>query len=202
MKEQLLQLIAVIFASMLVMILHELPKSIMYNYCNKKQSRSTRMNIYKVYHYIDPIGLLLCITTYAGFSKPYMYRIKEKRTNLLLGLTGCLSLILCLLVSMGIWKIHFTTMDSKVYSTTIEWIILSFPNYFVQSVAFVSVNMLIVNLIPISTFDMGLIVAGKSPSRYFSIIRNDYMIKMILLVLVLFGVIPSLGQMIIGMLLM
>lgn len=202
MKEQLLQLIAVIFAGMLVMILHELPKSIMYNYCNKKQSRSTRMNIYKVYHYIDPIGLLLCITTYAGFSKPYMYRIKEKRTNLLLGLTGCLSLILCLLVSMGIWKIHFTTMDSKVYSTTIEWIILSFPNYFVQSVAFVSVNMLIVNLIPISTFDMGLIVAGKSPSRYFSIIRNDYMIKMILLVLVLFGVIPSLGQMIIGMLLM
>lgn len=202
MKEQLLQLIAVIFAGMLVMILHELPKSIMYNYCNKKQSRSTRMNIYKVYHYIDPIGLLLCITTYAGFSKPYMYRIKEKRTNLLLGLTGCLSLILCLLVSMGIWKIHFTTMDSKVYSTTIEWIILSFPNYFVQSVAFVSVNMLIVNLIPISTFDMGLIVAGKSPSRYFSIIRNDYMIKMILLVLVLFGVIPSLGHMIIGMLLM
>ncbi len=202
MKEQLLQLIAVIFASMLVMILHELPKSIMYNYCNKKQSRSTRMNIYKVYHYIDPIGLLLCITTYAGFSKPYMYRIKEKRTNLLLGLTGCLSLILCLLVSMGIWKMHFTTMDSKVYSTTIEWVILSFPNYFVQSVAFVSINMLMVNLIPISTFDMGLIVAGKSPSRYFSIIRNDYMIKMILLVLVLFGVIPSLSHMIIGMLLM
>lgn len=202
MKEQLLQVITVIIASILIMILHELPKSMMYNYCNKKQSRSTRMNIYKAYHYIDPIGMLLCITTYSGFSKPYMYRIKEKRTNLLLGLTGYLSLIICMLASVGIWRIYFTSATNATYSTTIEWLFFNFPTYLIQSCAVVSVNMLLVNLIPISTFDMGLVIAGRAPSRYFSIIRNDYMIKMILLVLILFGVIPSLGHMIIRMLLM
>lgn len=202
MKEQLLEFITISMASIFVMIIHELPKSIMYNCCNKKQSRSTKLNIYKIYHYIDPIGLLLCITTYSGFSKPYMYRIKEKRTNLLLGITGCISLILCTLISAGIVRFYFMPFENAEYSTTVEWIIYNFSNYFFQSVAVISVNMLIVNLIPISTFDMGLIIAGKSPSKYFSIIRNDYLIKMILLALILFGIVPTLGQVVIGILLL
>lgn len=197
MKEQILQLVTLTIAGIIVMILHELPKSIIYNFINKNQSQTTRRNIYKVIHYIDPIGLILCITTYTGFSKPYMYRIKEKKTNLILGVTGLISLLIIFLASITIWKIYFPIGDTFSYTTTVEWAVKNFPNYLFQFISLISINMLLVNLIPISTFDLGLIIAGKSPSKYFSIIRNDYLIKMILVLVIVFRVIPSITNFII-----
>lgn len=197
MKEQILQLVTLVIAGIIVMILHELPKSIIYNIKNKEQSPKTKRNIYKLIHYIDPIGLILCITTFTGFSKPYMYRIKEKKTNLMLGITGFISLFIIFLSSVFIWKIYYPVGDTYSYSTTVEWAIKNFPNYFFQFLSVISINMLLINLIPISTFDIGLIIAGKSPSKYFSIIRNDYLIKMILILTIVFRIIPSIGNLII-----
>lgn len=62
----------------------------------------------------------------------------------------------------------------------------------------ISINMLIVNLFPVSTFDMGLLIAGRSPSKYFSIIRNDFLIKILLILSILFGIIPTLGNLVVG----
>ncbi|ROR22341.1 hypothetical protein EDD66_11526 [Mobilisporobacter senegalensis] len=197
MKEQILQLVTLVIAGILVMILHELPKSIMYNLKNKNQSPNIRRKIYKLFHYIDPIGLILCITTLTGFSKPYMYRIKEKKTNLMLGITGLISLFIIFLFSITIWKIYYPIGDTFSYSTTVEWVIKNFPNYLFQFIAVISMNMIFVNLIPISTFDLGLIIAGKSPGKYFSIIRNDYLIKMILILAIVFRIIPNMSNFII-----
>lgn len=197
MKEQILQLITLILAGMIVMILHELPKSMIYKVKNSNKNTKTKKNIYKVMHYIDPIGLLLCAITQVGFSKPYMYRIKEKKTNLILGIIGLLSLCIIFLSSITLWKFTFPQHEVITYSTTKEWFIISFPNYLIQSIAIVSINMFIVNLFPISTFDIGLIIAGKSPSKYFSIIRNDYVIKSILILVILFGLINNMSSIII-----
>lgn len=195
MKEQLLQLVALSLASVTVMILHELPKAILYHYMNKNSYR--RSNMFKIVHYIDPIGLILCITTLTGFSKPYMYRIKKRKTNLLLGITGFITLFTIFLLSITIWKNCYPMGETYTYSTIIEWTLKNFPNYFLQFMAAISINMFFVNLIPISTFDIGLIIAGKSPGKYFSLIRNDYFIKVILILTVVFRVIPSITTLLI-----
>lgn len=194
MKVQLLQLLAVTLAGMIVMIMHELPKSVVYQLRNT--NGQNKAAIFKVWQYIDPIGLLFCVTTTAGFSKPYMYRIKEMKTNLLLGITGIVTLIVMFVGSTLAWKELYPVGASYTYSTTIEWVVKMLPNYIIQYISVLSINMLLVNLVPISTFDIGLIVAGKSPSKYFSIIKNDYMIKMILIMIILFGVISNLSGMI------
>lgn len=196
MKEQLLQLVTLIIAGISVMILHELPKSILYHLKNGNPTGKKR-NIYKLIHYIDPVGLILCITTLTGFSKPYMYRIKERKTNLILGITGLISLVLTFAVSITIWKNNYPPGGTFTYSTTIEWILKNFPNYLLQFMAAISINMLFVNLIPISTFDIGLIIAGKSPGKYFSIIRNDYFIKMILMLTIVFRIISGISSLMI-----
>lgn len=202
MKQTIIGLIATIIAACFIMIVHELSKSIVYNMRNKAQSSKTKKNIFKVQHYIDPIGLIFCITTYSGFSKPYMYRIKEKKTNLLLGITGFISLFLTFILSLFLLKMNYSN-GILVYDVTKSYDF--FVKYFMFSLNYstvlLSLTMFVVNLFPISTFDMGLLIAGRSPSKYFSIIRNDSYIKMILILAIVFDIIRSISATIIGVLL-
>lgn len=196
MKEHILTLVSSILAGMVVMIFHELPKSILYNVQTKNQSAKVKRNIYKVIHYIDPIGLILFVTSGVGFSKPYMYRIKEKKTNFILGVTGFVSLLVLFGISMVLFKVFYLEGAAISYTTDVEFFLKAFPLYFIKNLGLFSINMFIVNLIPVSTFDLGLIVAGKSPSKYFSIIQNDYIIKMVFLFVILFNIIPSIGMLV------
>lgn len=193
MKEQILILVTAIIAGMAVMILHELPKSILYNFCNKGQTKKTKRNIYKLFQYVDPIGLILCVTARAGFSKPYMYRIKEKKTNFLLGMMGFISLAVIFAFSMILLRSGLVPVPKTSYTTIIEFVGQAFPRYFFENLGIISIDMFLVNLIPVSTFDLGLLIAGKSPSKYFSIIRNDFIIKMILLLVIIFDLISAIG---------
>ncbi|WFR60036.1 hypothetical protein QA584_13435 [Anaerocolumna sp. AGMB13025] len=190
MKIQLIRLIAAFIAGGIVMILHEFPKAYIYNRLNPNQDPKKKRNIYKLHHYVDPIGLILCITNQAGFSKPYMYRIKDKRTNLILGITGMISLFVMFLVSMAVLRFGIGINSNLNYSETISIVSLVLQ-FILVYIALISLSMFIVNLFPVSTFDMGLCIAGISPSKYFLIIRNDYFIKMVLLLVIMFQFITS-----------
>lgn len=211
MQEALLSVGAAFIAGMIVMILHELPKSIIYcvrsqsdwkllpDYYKKKQA--AWKDIWKVWKYIDPIGLLLCITTYSGFSKPYMYRMKDRKTNKIVGLAGFIVLLLIAIVNIIILKNFFVSFDTSKVNTInqIQAKLLCF--YFFYFMAFISINMFIVNLVPISTFNMGVIIASSSPSKYFSIIQKDHIIKIILLFTLLLGIISTISSLIMDVLL-
>ncbi len=195
MKIQLISLLAAFVAGGIVMILHEFPKAYIYNRLNPNQDPKRKRNIYKLHHYIDPIGMILCITNQAGFSKPYMYRIKDKKTNFILGITGMLSLLTLFLVSMAILRFGIGVNSELNYSETIS-IYELILQFLLVYIALISISMFIVNLFPISTFDMGLCIAGKSPAKYFVIIQNDYFIKMILILAILFQFITRFGALI------
>ncbi len=195
MKIQLIRLFAALFAGGFVMILHEFPKAFIYNRLNPNQDQKRKRNIYKLHHYIDPIGIILCITNQAGFSKPYMYRIKDKRTNLILGITGLVTLLLIFMASMTVLRFGIGIDSNLYYSETIN-IFELILQFIIVYIAIISISMFIVNLFPVSTFDIGLCIAGISPSKYFLIIQNDYFIKMILLFVIMFQFITSFSTLI------
>ncbi len=190
MKIQLIRLFAAFIAGGIVMILHEFPKAYIYNRLNPNQDPNRKHNIYKLHHYIDPVGIILCITNQAGFSKPYMYRIKDKKTNLILGITGLLSLLIIFIASTAFMRFVIGINSNLNYSSTINSFELIFQ-FILAHIALISISMFIVNLFPISTFDMGLCIAGKSPAKYFLIIKNDYFIKIILILSIMFQLITS-----------
>jgi hypothetical protein len=195
MKIEFIRIFASFIAAVIVMIAHEFPKAYLYNRLNPKQDNQRKRNIYKLHHYIDPIGIVLCITNQAGFSKPYMYRIKDKKTNMYLGICGLFTLLLVFSISISI--LHFGlgipadfTISQKVGD--IELILQCILVY----IALISLSMFMVNLFPVSTFDMGLCIAGNSPSKYFSLIKNDYFIKVMLILVIIFQFITSFSTLI------
>lgn len=190
MKIQLLRLFSALIAGALVMILHEFPKAYLFNKLNPNQDPKRKVHIYKLHQYIDPIGLLLCVTNQAGFSKPYMYRIKDRRTNRVLGITGFVTLLLLFFGSVALIRFRFGIRSELYYPENISFFELMLQ-FILVYIALISISMFLVNLFPISTFDMGLCIAGVSPARYFVIIHNDYFIKMILLLVIMFNFISS-----------
>ena len=55
--------------------------------------------------------------------------------------------------------------------------------------AALSAGMFLINLFPVSIFDMGLCIAGVSSRHYLGIIKNDMLIKVILMLAIAMGVI-------------
>ena len=200
MKTQLIRILAAFISGSLVMILHEFPKAILFYMINPTKDKKDKKIIFQLHHYIDPIGMIFCITSMAGFSKPYMYRIKDKKTNFILGITGFISLALVFAVSALILRFGIGMNPNFTYQVNIGMADLIFQ-YIMVYMALLSLSMFFVNLFPVSTFDMGLCIAGKSPNKFFSIIRNDYIIKLILFFAMLLQVMADISTFILSMLL-
>mgnify|MGYP000894724792 CR=1 FL=1 len=200
MKTQLIRILAAFISGSLVMILHEFPKAILFYMINPTKDKKDKKIIFQLHHYIDPIGMIFCITSMAGFSKPYMYRIKDKKTNFILGVTGFISLALVFVVSALILRFGIGMNPNFTYQVNIGMADLIFQ-YIMVYMALLSLSMFFVNLFPVSTFDMGLCIAGKSPNKFFSIIRNDYIIKLILFFAMLLQVMADISTFILSMLL-
>lgn len=184
MIKELLYVLATIIASCLVMILHEIPKTMMY----KKQKGKKIRNL-KVMQYIDPIGLIFSVIGFCGFSKPYMYHIRDKKTNRIVGYTGMISLLVIFVVSLLICKVIFIP-NLKVYEETqVLGKMLHFIFWVVQYMSVVSLGMFFTNLFPILPFNMGNLIAGYSTEKMVAIMRNDYLIKMIFFIVMILGII-------------
>ncbi|MFV0343338.1 MAG: hypothetical protein ACK5JH_10695 [Anaerocolumna sp.] len=190
MKIQLIRILAAFIAGAIVMILHEFPKAYLYNKINPKQDSQRKRNIYKLHHYIDPIGMVLCITNQVGFSKPYMYRVKDKKTNRYMGVLGLATLLVIFSVTMAILHHGLGISSDLSLPENIGTLDLIFQVTLVH-IAFISLSMFIINLFPVATFDMGLCIAGVSPSKYFSLIKNDYFIKIMVILVIIFQFITS-----------
>lgn len=166
MKDIALEILICTIVAALLMIIHELTKSIAYLCVRRAEGRkvSQSSNILAVWRYVDPLGMLLSVVCLVPFSKPYLFRIRDKKTNMVLGITGFSVLFALFVGSIFILK---TTH--------------AFPLFW-QYVAILSFDMFIANMFPISTFDIGLVIAGVSSRHYLHIIKADSAIKLIFIV--------------------
>lgn len=190
MKELVLEWFICLCAAALLMMVHELAKSIVYMAIQriKGNKRQYTHSIWAVHRYLDPVGLLLSVTSGVAFSKPFMFRIQEKRTNRILGVTGFLVLLSCFVLSVLALRFQILGV-SGMETLQGHGFAAKLVTLFVQYVAIVSFGMLAANLFPISTFDMGLLIAGISAQKYLGIIKMDAVIKMIFIVTVILGLI-------------
>lgn len=202
MKELVLEFVICAVAASVLMIIHELSKAIVYMAIQRisNSKRTYNHSIWAVYRYLDPIGVILAITGSVTFSRPFMFRIQNKKVNRILGMAGFFVLLVCFVASMLALKFH---VGGVVGMTTLEghgmfWKVVTL---FIQYIALLSFGMIVANLFPISTFDMGLLIAGFSSEKYLSIIKMDAVIKVIFLITIFLDVINYGGYRLISLIL-
>lgn len=180
MKEIILEGVICAVAAGVLMVFHELIKAMVYMGIQRHlgSKRTYSHSIWEVHRYLDPVGIILSITSSVAFSRPFMFRIQSKKVNRILGITGFAVLLLCFLGSMAALKLHILGVSGM---TTLEGhgLVPKLVTLFIQYTAILSLGMLIANLFPISIFDMGLLIAGFSSRKYLSIIKMDGIIKLI-----------------------
>lgn len=196
--EHLIQLVASLFAALLIMIIHEIPKTLAYNARSDKKIPLSK--VFYLPQYIDPIGLIFCVFSLAGFSKPYRYEFKDKKNAIYIGLIGLLSLMLCTILAYVAYRFFYTNVGVDELLTNMN-IFHRFDYYFVCHFLLISFSMFIVNLFPVSAFDMGLIIAGTSIQKFIRIIRMDTLVKLALAVVLFTEAIPLLGIKLVNLLL-
>ena len=176
---------AILFiTSALIMMLHEFPKSLIFA-IRSQVGLKEHLSVFRIWRYIDPIGMVFSVLFYAPISRPYMFRVSKKETNFLLGCTGFLTLFLIYGLSIFVLRYEYGGLSGieqmPVDKITLHLIFAVFWQY----VALLSAGMIITNLFPVSTFDLGLLVARISPHGFFWIIKADGLVKMILLLAML-----------------
>lgn len=190
MGEILLEFFICALAACFLMIIHELAKALVYMaiQCFSGRKRVFHYSIWALHRYIDPVGVILSVTSSVPFSKPFMFRIQDKKVNRILGVVGFFVLLLCFFLSMLALKLHIGGVNGM---NTLEghglfWKVVTL---FIQYIAILSFGMFVANLFPVSTFDMGLLIAGFSSEKYLSIIKMDSIIKIIFLITIFLGLI-------------
>lgn len=188
MKKIALEILVCIIAASIIMVIHELIKSIVYLFVRKVQGQAASHNrsIFAVWKYIDPLGLLLSATCFVPVSKPHLFRIRDKKTNMVLGITGFLVLLLVFLLSIAVLKTGCLGMGMLFNTGGITARVVSI---FWQYMAILSFDMFIANMFPVSTFDIGLIIAGLSAKHYLQIIKADSAVKLIFILALMFDII-------------
>lgn len=184
--EYIIEIGAFLVASALAMILHELPKSIMYVLTGRHCKAEDKWRIFKLHQYIDPIGLILFLTCRAGCSRPYPYRLKEKDTNIAIGLTGFLTLVIMLMGSCTFYHFILGYLPAVIASDAITFGIKTLWFFMYASAA-----LLIVNLFPMVSSDIFLLIIAAAPSTLIPLMKNDALIKGILLICIILGVIST-----------
>lgn len=190
MEELVLEIVMCVIAASLLMMIHELSKALVYMAIRRREQRGKPLahSIWELYRYIDPVGIILSVTSSVAFSRPFMFRIQNKKTNLILGLTGFLVLLLCFLGSMYAIHSHVLGVQGMAILRG-QGLERKCITLFIQYCAILSCGMFIANLFPISTFNMGLVIAGFSSQKYLNIIKMDSVIKIIFILAVLLNVI-------------
>lgn len=193
---------ASIIAGCIVMILHELPKS-MYIYFKVKHDKvmigsmksyfvkMKFVNLFKLWEYLDPLGLLFCIVFRVGFSRSSFYKnnhnyLYYRKT----GIVGFTSLIIQFLSSSLILKYVFEV--NKYFTIKSDNNILCIgASYVCAYTALISLGMLITNFFPISFFNSSLFVSGIRSVAKPDVKRNDYKYLIILIMIYLTGIISD-----------
>ena len=184
--EYIIEITAILTASALAMILHELPKSIIYVLTGRHCEEKDKYRIFKLHRYIDPVGLILFLTCHAGCSRPYSYRLKEKDTNVAIGMTGFLSLGVMLMAGYAFYYLILPRLPMILGVNPGDNLMIFFIQaswYFIYAV-FV---LFIVNLFPMVSSDIFLIIVAISPKRLIPLMKNDTLIKCLLIICIVLG---------------
>lgn len=176
------EILVCIFCAALLMVYHELLKAAVYVVLRKKQGiyKKPSSKVLWIWKYIDPIGLIFSVCCFVPISKPHMFRIRDKKTNLILGLVGFMSLIFAFVGSVVCLHIFYGGLEG-IKANADSDMLYKIGKLFWLFLAMLSFNMFIANMFPVSTFDMGLIIAGFSSRHYLQIIKSDSHIKLIFL---------------------
>ena len=190
MEEIILEMAVCALAASFLMVIHELSKALVYMAIRKTEKTQQKFShsIWEIQRYVDPVGVILSVTSSVSFSRPFMFRIQKKRTNLILGITGFLVLLLCFAGSMFAIHSHIFGVQG-MHTLTGHGLLEKCVTLFVQYIAILSCGMFFANLFPVSTFNMGLVIAGFSAQKYLNIIKMDAVIKIIFILAVLLNVI-------------
>lgn len=182
MQEILLETVICLFTAALLMILHEFVKASVYMALQRAagSKRKFHNSIWKLHRYVDPVGLILSVTSCAPVSRPFMFRIREKKWNRILGIVGFLTIILTFSLSVLALRMHVFGVNG-MQTLEGQGFLVKVITLFLQYTALLSLGMFVVNLFPVSTFDMGLLIAGFSARHYLGIIKKDAIIKMVLI---------------------
>lgn len=187
MKLKLLELAVSVLVILLLMVLHEFPKTLCYFFMSDRDDRKRCISkMFYLHKYVDPIGVILGVVAYAGFSKPYMYRIQNQKKNFLLGSIGIFILLGVFSISVYVLKYEFFLQNLILTGKSLQEVLIQL---FWIYMAILSGGMLLVNLFPVSVFDMGLLIAGCSARHYLGVIKNDMIIKVVLLFSMVIGLI-------------
>lgn len=187
MKLKVLELAVSVFVILLLMILHEFSKAVCCWLLLKHENGKNCMpKMFHLHKYLDPIGGILGVVAYAGFSKPYMFRLRNPKKNFIIGSIGILVLLAIFGVSILVLKNENISQNIILSGEGLQKVLVQL---FWIYMAILSGGMLLVNLFPVSVFDMGLLIAGCSARHYLGIIKNDMIIKSVLLFSMAIGLI-------------
>lgn len=139
--------------------------------------------------HMDIIGLIMIFYMNFGWAKPVHTNPsnfkKRKLATLLVSLAGCVANILLAVLFAGLLKLLFVfNVDTEKFS------LLYISVYYA-----ITINLVlgIFNLIPLPPLDGSKILFNFiSPRSYFKIIRYEYILQILLIVLVVTGIIPAL----------
>lgn len=189
-----LEIAAIFIATAWVMMLHELPKSIMYIITGRHCQKEDKYKIFKTFQYIDPIGLILFLLCHAGASRPYPYRLKERDTNIAIGMTGFLTLSIMIVASVALY--NYLLMNYPVFYNVgvdqpLMYVIIKMSWYFMYA----SIALFIVNLFPIATSDIFLVIVAAAPGKLMKLLKYDSIFKIALLMCIIFNYIQKWAMM-------
>lgn len=182
---QFFEILISLFAACVVMVLHELPKALLFIInCRVENKKSWKKKVLKIHNYIDPIGLVLMIVCYSGFSRPFMFHVRDRKKNIYMGVLGFITLSFLFLTSVWILKYRYGITHLEV--TGKGYGAICFQLFWIYFAMF-SGSMLFVNLFPVSVFDMGLLIAGTSAKNYLSMLAKDTYVKLVMMLFIVVG---------------
>lgn len=169
----------------IVMIWHELPKSVVAHFLTHSVFRKKQMELPSPLKYIDPIGLVLfSISPYGiGWQKPYEHnpnKLRDKERSLLtIAFIGQLATLLFMLFLIPIAGYVDAINGNR------------FIAYMIGKLIIFNMVIFIVNLLPVPPLDMSKIIHALSPNTYFRLMQNERYIHSAFILLVAFGIIES-----------
>lgn len=164
-----------LFAGIVVVLFHEIPKSIVAYYMTHPIYRKQVGINTKVHKYIDPIGLMMFVFMRVGWQKSYIYRPSrfsdKEKGHMLVGFSGLVSNIVLILILMPILGY---VNNEYLYVFMIDLIVCS-------------ISITVINALPIPPFDMNIIMRYTAPDFYNTIKRNERIAHFVFIVFIASG---------------
>ena len=185
MIDLLLRIVINLLCGAIVMIWHELPKSVAAHFLTHSVFRKKKMELPSPLKYIDPIGLILFTFSSfgVGWQKPYEHnpnKLQDKERSLLtLALVGQVSSLLLMVFLLPVLQ-YMIMMKANTYIVYAVFQLMKF-----------SLVLVVVNLLPVPPLDMSKIIHAISPNSYFRLLQNERYIHTAFILLVAFGIIET-----------